>query len=147
MWLDSTQNITADCPQVTHLATLKGPLYSWGKLLSSPKDSISPVLYYHTKILLLLLKIRNPLPGHLSFSKMLTVAAEEEDTVTPLAGQSKTMGEILPLLPWEWDSQLLLRCSDLSISLLGRTAELRKKEEKDFHPSQPAQPDLTSSTR
>lgn len=30
---------------------------------------------------------------------MLTVAAEEEDTVTPLAGQSKTMGEILPLLP------------------------------------------------
>lgn len=57
------------------------------------------MLYYHTKILLLLLKIRNPLPGHLSFSNMFTVAAEEEDTVTPLAGQSKTMGEILPLLP------------------------------------------------
>lgn len=57
--MDPVQTITADCPRVTHLATLKGPLYSRDKLLSSPQDIVSPVLLlliiYHNELLLLLL--------------------------------------------------------------------------------------------
>lgn len=78
MWMDTVQTITADCPRVTHLATLKGPLYSRGKLLSSPQDIVSPVLllliiYHNELLLLLLLNIWNPLPAPVSLSLSLLI--------------------------------------------------------------------------